>query len=170
LISGATIQDRFTGSIAHAIIDQIETLRNNEIDDKTLSNIHNLLGSFVYHCNTTFLRSGFQIELVEAPIETCQPDMKSWCLFCHISNMKKFITSAFDDLGRHSDPQRILASDRCIETLSVIIDYVNLVVFVNQNYGLVLREKKRLDDQSNLSSNKLLAISTHSVNGEDYHG
>ena len=90
--------------------------------------------------------------------------MKNWYLFCR-SELKKFIVRAFEILERDSDPGRIYISNRCIEILSILLDYVNLVVFINRRYGLKIQEKKRLDD-SNSSSNKSAVTSTHLANGD----
>ena len=94
-----TFEDTSTVGVAHAVIDRIQTVDNNEKDDKTLSKIHNSLRSLVDHCNVSFMRSDFQIEVVEAPIEICQPDMKNWHLLCQTSALKKFIMRAFEDIG-----------------------------------------------------------------------
>ena len=120
-----TFEDTSTVGVAHAVIDRTQTVDNNEKDDKTLSKIHNSFRSLVDHCNVSFMRPDFQIEVVEAPIEICQPDMKNWHLLCQTSALKKFIMRAFEILERLSDPDRIHTSNRCIEILSLVTDYVN---------------------------------------------
>ena len=170
MTKASAIEETSTLGVAFAVIDYIDSLKNSEVDHKSLSEIHHLLGLLFDHCNLLFLRPEFQIELVEAPIETCQPDMDNWYLFCRPFEMKKFITGAFEALERLSNPDRIHTSNRSIEVLSVIIDCVNLVLFRSTKFGLKIEEKKQLDDLSNSSSNKLLAISTHFTNGDDNHG
>lgn len=164
-----TFEDTSTVGVAHAVIDCIQTVDNNEKDDKTLSKIHNSLRTLIDHCNVSFMRADFQIELGEAPIEECQPDMKSWHIFCRKYIMVKFIIRAFEDLERLSDPQRFLLSSRCMETLSVILDYINLALFRSCKLGLKMQEKRQSGDKSNSSPNKSLAKSTHWLNGNDYY-
>lgn len=169
MTNASTIEETSTLGVALAVIDHIAALKNSEVDHKSLSEIHRLLGLLFDHYNLLFLRPDFQIELAEAPIETCQPGIDDWYLFCRPFEMKKFITGAFEALERLSNPDRIHTSNRCIEILSVVIDYVNLVLRSGK-FGLNIEEKKQLDDHSNSSSNKLLATSTHLPNGDDIHG
>jgi hypothetical protein len=145
--------------IATELIDRINIL-NNAVDDEIPSD---LLISLVHHCNVSFLRSDFQLEIVKASIESCAPDIKSWSVFCRKSKLKKLVIEAFEELERHSSLDRIHTSERCIEILSLLLDYVNLVVFPNSDFGLMIQEKKSDDSQSSNGS-----ISTRLVNGDDY--
>jgi hypothetical protein len=161
LISGETIQDSSTAFVARAMIDQIDSLKNTKITNATLSEITTSIRVLVNLCNSKLL-SDFPIEVLETPIDNVEfetssayyPDLK-------FSKMKNFVIKTLDR------SERVLDDSLCLNAIRVLVNYCNIVVFARFDYGLEIKRKK-IDELE--SSKRLVATSTHLVNGDDSHG
>jgi hypothetical protein len=162
--ASAAIQDHSTGSSAHALIDRIDVVKNSKISDSSLSEIKTHIRLLVNLCNSKLLRD-FPIEVIATPIDNIEFETSS-AYFPNLKflKMKNFVIEALNEA------ESLFDDSLCIDAMRVLVNYCNIVVFGRFDHGLIVKEKMMLDDQSNLSSNKSLAKSTHLENGDDSNG
>jgi hypothetical protein len=156
-LDNAPIEDYSTALVVRAVIESIDALKNTEISSTSLNEFKTKIRALANLCNTKYLKN-FPIEIIEAPVDTMEFETRSWYSSdLKFSNIKNFIIAAFEQAMRLSD------ATRCIDALRILINYCNIVVFVQFDYGLEIKQKK-LDG---CSSNRLVATSIHLVNGDD---
>jgi hypothetical protein len=162
LTSESTIEDTSTVLVARSVFNHIDAIKNTEIDNTALSRLKTSIGSLVNRCNSNLLKD-FPIEVVETPIDNIEFETSS-AYFPNLKflKMKNFVIEALNEA------ESLFDDSLCIDAMRVLVNYCNIVVFGRFDHGLIVKEKMLLDDQSNLSSNKSLAKSTHLENGDDY--
>jgi hypothetical protein len=168
LTSESTFEDTSNVRVARSIIANIESSKNTEIDGAALSEIKSQIGLLADLCNNKYLKD-FPIEIVDTPIDTIYFETRSWYFSgLRLSNTEKFIVDTFEQLDRNSDDDIRDASTRCVDALLVLMHYINVMICLRFDHGLLIEAKKPLDDCS--SSNNVVETSTHMVIGDDSNG
>ena len=82
----------------------------------------------------------------------------------NFTNIYEFIVNTFEELEKSSYNTHIETSNRCIDAICVLVDYINAVVLFRTDHYLELQEKK-LDD---CNSSKSVETSIQLLNGDIY--
>ena len=147
-----------TVSIARAVIDYIDELKNSRIDGVSLDRLKTLIQTLSDVSNLKLLQ-GFPIEIIIKPIDDIRFEIGgSYHPKLKFAKMTSFAINTLEQAERFSD------ESGCLDALRVLVNYGNIVVFSRTDHFLVIRQKK-LDDCN--SSNELVETSTHLVNGDD---
>ena len=163
--SGSTTIEYPSATItATKILDHVYRLRNAKVTDSSVYEITTQIRSLIDYCNAKFLKD-FPIDVVYKPT-ILQPEIKSW--YAHdlnLNNISKYIINTLKELESSSYHIQLETSNRRIDAIRVLADYLNTVVLYRTDHYLELQEKKL--DGIEQSSN-LVETSIHLVNGDDY--
>lgn len=140
------------------VIDYLDTLKNNKIVESSLHELKTSIHALVSTANSNLLLE-FPIDIVDEPIDDIWFEIGGPHLSeLKFTEMRSFVIDTLEQAERISDVTL------CLDALRVLVNYGNIVVFPRTDHFLVIRQKK-LDDWN--SSNELVEISTHLVNGDD---
>jgi hypothetical protein len=163
LTSESTIE--CSSATATEILNQIRSLQNAEITEASAHEIAVSFRTLTNQCNARFLKS-IQVDGIYTPTNAIQTEIKSWYFSdLNFTNIEKYIIDIFGNLERNSYNTQIETSNRCIDALCVLVDYLNVVIFSRLAHCIKLRQKK-LDE---LESSNSIKTSTQLVFGDDLH-
>lgn len=153
---------------AAKILDQIRSSKNAEISEVSANEIATLIRTLTNQCNARFLKY-IQVDGIYIPTNAIQTEIKSWyCSDLNFINIQKYIVETFENLERNSYSTDIESSNRCIDVLYVLVDYLNVVIFSRLAHCIKLSQKNfGLDDCSNSSNS--VETSTRLVFGDDFY-
>jgi hypothetical protein len=154
------------GLLLRSVIDRIESLKNTEVDSTELSEFMTQIRSLASLCSSKFMND-FPIVIVYMPIGNVHSEIKSWyCPNLNLTNIHEFIINAFEELERNSYNTHIETSNRCVDAICVLVDYINAVVLCKTDHYLEIQEKK-LDE---LQPSKSVETSIQLLNGDEFYG
>jgi hypothetical protein len=146
------------------ILDHINNLRNAEVTEASANEIATTIRTLANQCNARFLKD-IQVDAIYTQTNSIQTEIKSWYFSdLNFTNIQKYIIDTFKNLERNSYNTQIETSNRCVDALCVLVDYLNIVIFSRLAHCIKLREKN-LDE---LQSSKSVETSTRLVIGDDY--
>lgn len=149
---------------AAKILDRIDSQRNTKVADSLADEMAILFRSLANDYNTKYL--DLQIDVVYKPSNIIQTEIKSWYYpGLNLANVSDYVINTFEDLERDLYHTQIEKSNRCIDSIQVLIDYYNVVVLFRTDRYLELTEKK-LDELQ--SSNSV--ETSNLVIGDDFYG
>jgi hypothetical protein len=147
------------------ILDRINNLWNTEVTEAAAIEIVISIRTLTDQCNAKYL-DNIQVDSIYTPTNAFPNEIKSWYFSdLNFTNIQKYIIETFENLERNSYSTQIETSNRCIDTLYVLVDYLNLVIFSRLGTRIKLRQKK-LDDCN--SSNSV--ETSNLVIGDDLNG
>jgi hypothetical protein len=147
------------------ILNQIRGLQNTEITEASALEIAISIRTLANQCNARFLKS-IQVDGIYTPTNAIQTEIKSWYFSdLNFTNIEKYIIDVFENLERNSYNTSIETSNRCVDALCVLVDYLNVVIFSRLAHCIKLRQKKLDELEHSSNSNK---TSIHLVFGDDY--
>ena len=126
--SGSTTIEYPSATItATKISDHVYKLRNAKVTDSSVYEITTQIRSLIDYCNAKFLKD-FPIDVVYKPT-ILQPEIKSW--YAHdlnLNNISKYIINTLKELESSSYHIQLETSNRRIDAIRVLADYLNTVV------------------------------------------
>lgn len=126
---------------ATKILDRIDSLRNRKVTDSSVDEITTLIRALANDCNTKYL--DLPIDVVYKASSIIQTEIKSWYYpGLNLANISGYVISTFEDLEKDLYHTQIEKSNRCIDAIQVLIDYINMVVLSRANHYLELKEKE----------------------------
>jgi hypothetical protein len=160
LANASTIEHPSVTTTATEILDKIRSLQNAEITEVSAHEFVTSIRTLANQCNERFLKN-IQMDGIYIPSNTIQTEIKSWYFSdLNFTNIQKYIIDTFENLERNSYSPEIESSNRCIDALYVLVDYLNVVIFSRLAHRIKLRQKN-LDDCS--SSSNSVETSAHLV-------
>jgi hypothetical protein len=147
------------------ILDHINNLWNTEVTEASAHEIVTSIRTLTDQCNARYLEN-IQVDSIYTPTNVFPNKIESWYFSdLNFTNIQKCIIETFENLQRNTYSIQIETSNRCIDSLYVLVDYLNLVIFSRLAHRIKLRQKK-LDDcnSSNSVETSNMAI------GDDFSG
>ncbi len=149
--------------IATEILVHINNLQNAEVTEASAHEIVISVRTLTNQCNARYLKN-IQVDGIYTPTNAFPTEIKSWYFpDLNFSNIQKYIIDTFENLEKNSYNTQIETTNRCIDTLCVLVDYLNLVIFSRLAHCIKLRQKKL--DECNSSDSVETSIL---VNGDVY--
>ena len=126
---GPSRADRLSAAvIAGDILDQVNKLRNSKLTDAVAVEIVKPIWNLVNLCNVQFLKD-IQVGVIYIPDNAVQTEIKSWYFSdLNPTNLRESIFNTFEELERNLHNAHIETSNRCIDAICVLVDYINAVV------------------------------------------
>jgi hypothetical protein len=153
-----------SSAIATEILNQVKSLQNTEISEAAAIDIAISFRTLTDQCKAKFLKY-VEVDSIYTPTDVFPTEIKSWYNSdLDFTNIHKSIIEVFENLERNSYSNQIEASNRCLDILCVLADYLNMVIFSRLVHRIRLRQKK-LDE---LESSNSVETSNHLVFGDDY--
>jgi hypothetical protein len=123
--------------IATRILDQVNKLRNAEVTEASTCEIAISVRILTEQCNARYLKD-IRVDSMYTPTNAIPTEIKSWYFSdLNFNNIQKYIIDSFENLERNSYNTQIEISNQCIDTLSVLIIYLNLIIFSRLTHGVV---------------------------------
>jgi hypothetical protein len=161
LTSESTIE--CLSAVATEILNQVKSLQNTEVSEATAVEIAISFRALTDQCNARFLKD-IVVDSIYTPTNAFPTEIKSWYFSdLNFANIEERIIDVFENLERKSYSNQIEASNRCLDTLCVLSDYLNMVLYSRLAHRIRLRQKK-LDAGTSNS----VETSTHLVFGDDH--
>lgn len=162
-MSSGTTTDYPSIAIATEILDHINNLQNSEVTEASAHKIAIAVRTLTDQCNARYLKN-IQVDGIYTPTNVFPTEIKSWYFTdLNYTNIQKYIIETFENLERNSYNTEIEASNRCVDTIHALVDYINLVLFSRLAHRIKLRQKI-LDDCSSSSS----VETSNLVTGDDF--
>jgi hypothetical protein len=150
---------------ATGILDHIRKLRNAEVTEASAHEIAISVRTLNDQCNARYLKN-IQVDGIYTPTNVFPTEIKSWYFSdLNFTNIQKYIIDTFENLERNSYSTHLETSNRYIDILSVLVSYLNLVIFSRLAHHIKLRQKKL--DVCNSSSS---VETSNLVIGDDFYG
>lgn len=145
------------------LLDHINSLWNAEVTEASAHEIAISVRVLTDQCNARYLKN-IQVDGIYTPTNVFPTEIKSWYISdLNFTNIQKYIVDTFSNLEKNSYSTQIETSNRCIDILCVLINYLNLVIFSRLAHCIKLRQKK-LDELDSSNPNETSIL----VNGDDY--
>jgi len=130
---------------ATKLLAQVDKVRNTEVTEASTHEIEISIRTLIDQYNARYLEN-IQVDSIYTPTNAFPNEIKSWYFSdLNFTNIQKYIIDTFEKLERNSYNTQFEASNLCIDTLDVLINYLNLIIFSRLGHFLNLRQKK-LDD------------------------
>src|SRR5262245_10259694 len=149
---------------ATKLLAQVDKVRNTEVTEASTHEIEISIRTLIDQYNARYLEN-IQVDSIYTPTNAFPNEIKSWYFSdLNLTNIQKYIIETFENLQRNSYNTQIETSNRCIDTVYVLVDYFNLVIFTRLGRCIKLRQKK-LDDCNSSNSEKSNLVTGDYFNG-----
>jgi hypothetical protein len=147
-------QESFIITCARKVIDYVDEIKNTQINDSDLHKLTTSSQTLVEACNLKPMKN-FPVKIIDEPTDNVEFEMRStYYSKLKLSEVASFVIGSLKEAENHMD------DGQCLDTLCVLINYCNVVIYSRFDCGLSL-EPKKIDDWNSS------VISTHLEDRED---